>query len=807
MPPHDSSAEFFRSLTGHRPFNYQARLRDALRAGENVILRAPTGAGKTWAAVAPFLEARGGGPGRFADRLIYALPLRSLASALHAEVARACREQLNLNVETQCRERRYLPSDPVYITLQMGGQCDDPFLEGDLIFTTIDQLLSNYLLQPASVPARVGNIGAAALIGSFIVLDEFHLLDPAASLATAVEMLDRLGPLARFLLMSATVPDAVADWLAQKLRAKTSLLQPEDLAEMPAQRNKRRCFAWSGDPLTAATVKSRHRGGRTLAILNTVGRAQQLFSDLEAAFAADPEPPELLLLHSRFFPGDRSRTEARLLQLFGKSAPPANAVAVATQTIEAGLDISAEVLLSELAPMNAILQRAGRCARFADRPEGVVWVHELPPAKDGTKNVRPYPDDKIIASTRRCLSPSTEPLPCDAAQETAWLNAVHQQPDLDSLHHLDNLNRHRKLVSRAMVGEPGQDLIRQIAASVSLLITDSPESVRFDRGRWPTLLSVPRSSLLAGLSAASAPAGDWVLKTASPPHPDEPAPFTWRPAEARSAGWLVAVHPRFARYHQRLGLEIGKPSDAIPAVAYLEPRRDERRSYNRETWRDHSERVAQVGARVLAASPSAAAAFAKIAPPVPLAPLLDAVCRLHDVGKLTLDWQGEARRWQSLTAQPSASDEPLAHTQFDAERDANNPNRPRFPHHAAEGAVAAAPVLAKSFAAEAAEIALSSIARHHGGYCCADKLGPPVPAFRLVEGADRLLAPLARRLSAVLPKLGELSEHAADFKDCLYWINTDEGPAHVLLYRWALYCLLSRWLRLSDQRSFAESLQ
>lgn len=102
----------------------------------------------------------------------------------------------------------------------MGGQQDDPFFEGDVTFTTIDQLLSSYLFAPVSLPERVGNIGTGALIGSLVVFDEVHLLDPTRSLATSIEMLDRLKSLAQFVPMTATMPDSVLHWLEGKLGAK-----------------------------------------------------------------------------------------------------------------------------------------------------------------------------------------------------------------------------------------------------------------------------------------------------------------------------------------------------------------------------------------------------------------------------------------------------------------------------------------------------------------------------------------------------------------------------------------------------------
>ena len=80
-----SYRRFFEKLTGFSPHPYQERFAEELLRGRSVILRVPTGAGKTWAAVAPFLYALADSH-RLSDRLLYALPLRSLASSLFASV-------------------------------------------------------------------------------------------------------------------------------------------------------------------------------------------------------------------------------------------------------------------------------------------------------------------------------------------------------------------------------------------------------------------------------------------------------------------------------------------------------------------------------------------------------------------------------------------------------------------------------------------------------------------------------------------------------------------------------------------------
>ena len=187
--------DLFRTLMGKAvtPYPYQERTADSLIRGESVLLSAPTGAGKTWAALLGYLA--GLREERFhADRVLYALPLRTLATGLFQSTKTAC-----------ARVKDWEKGRPPVVSIQTGEEKEDPFFQGNVVFTTIDQLLAGYLQIPLSLPRRLANINAGALIGSLVVLDEVHLLDPARSLATVMEMGRRLRGLAQFLLMTATL--------------------------------------------------------------------------------------------------------------------------------------------------------------------------------------------------------------------------------------------------------------------------------------------------------------------------------------------------------------------------------------------------------------------------------------------------------------------------------------------------------------------------------------------------------------------------------------------------------------------------
>ncbi|MDD5402900.1 MAG: hypothetical protein PHU52_06590, partial [Dehalococcoidales bacterium] len=119
---------------------------------------------------------------------------------------------------------------------QTGEQQDDPKLEGDITFATIDQVLSSFLNIPYSLSLRQGNINAGAVISSYLVFDEFHLFAPDSTLPTTLEMLRMVKGVAPFLLMTATFSEALLERLAALLSAKIVTVTNEDLKSIPTQR-------------------------------------------------------------------------------------------------------------------------------------------------------------------------------------------------------------------------------------------------------------------------------------------------------------------------------------------------------------------------------------------------------------------------------------------------------------------------------------------------------------------------------------------------------------------------------------------
>jgi len=257
-------------------YPYQQRVKDALHQGKSVVLQAPTGSGKTRAALAPFVEAFFDfPPDRFPRQCLYAVPLRVLATQFehhYRELAESYQRRF-------CRR--------LEVRIQTGEFPEDPQLMGDLVFATLDQVLSSALGVPYSLSSSQANVNVGAVLGSYLVFDEFHLFPPAA-MQTTLQLLRLYGRWAPFILMTATFSRTMLEEAAALLGAQVEIVPPEEVAQIETRRGtlprRERRFFWREKVLSAEDVLSAHGPmGRSMAVCNTVERAIGLYQALVEA--------------------------------------------------------------------------------------------------------------------------------------------------------------------------------------------------------------------------------------------------------------------------------------------------------------------------------------------------------------------------------------------------------------------------------------------------------------------------------------------------------------------------------------------
>ncbi len=150
----------------------------------------------------------------------------------------------------------------------------------------------------------------------------------------------------------------------------------------------------SDEALVALLRKQLHESGCAVVIRNTVSRAQHTFDLLQKEFGSHMD---VLLDHARFLACDRSDIDQNLLLRFGKSSTSEmrQGIVVATQVVEQSLDVDFDMMITDVAPADLILQRAGRLHRHrrgegeSERPEplrqarmyitGVTWNRDAAP--------------------------------------------------------------------------------------------------------------------------------------------------------------------------------------------------------------------------------------------------------------------------------------------------------------------------------------------------------------------------------------------------------------------------------------------
>jgi CRISPR-associated endonuclease/helicase Cas3 len=795
----------FEMTTERQPFDYQVEVARLLFGGRNVLLRAPTGAGKTWAVLAPFLF--DGWKGR-PTRLIYALPLRTLAQGVYEEARKAASKLVRGTVGT-------------FVTIQTGEQPDDPFFDrGRIIVTTYDQVLSGLLDSPYGLSDRLHNINAAAIAGALVVFDEFHLMPVQMAFLTAVAGLHLFRDLCQSVWMTATATEPLEKVLREALNTPQVPATPEETArlhsELPSVRNVIRTLQVENSTLRADAVL-KFAEGRSIVLANTVARAQDLYRNIAQTLRDKHSNTPILLLHSRFFKQDRQRKEAELRKLLGPGAK-GPAILVATQVIEAGIDISCDHLHTELCPMSSLVQRAGRCARFPFET-GTVHVYNLP---DEARSWLPYGDlineDPTLGRTRQLLARIGSAL-INPKITTEWVEEVHAGDDAQALRTpwvsrvIECVDRiHRKAILRDR--QTGvADLIRG-DDSDSLRVIVAYEKNLPETPAKREAISLARWSLARHLDGGRELGWFWDSTR------DEP---TWRALRTRGdlrLTYALCLRAEFAQYTEEVGLIVG-----VSGNKESPPREPARRPgyapLHEEAWVHHARCVAAETERrmdrecradgFLAARLSARYMLSGSA-------VLDATracALLHDLGKLQEEWQ----RWAEAAMRAKDTSykyiAPLAHTDFnsdnlqDRERERQVSKITPRPAHAPASAYygqapivemlsTAPPLLLRPLAAAC----LSAILAHHGGWL------PPPEKTGIGMGIRKLdctwIASLADLgLSGLKPEVNSLTIESNKYRRMQELLNCVVHQKNMATF-WPLIAYLTRVLRLSDQRATSE---
>lgn len=396
-------SERFPSLSGATPNDVQVASVELARTAASpclLLIEARPGLGKTEAGLlaAEALASRFGCGGLFVG-----LPTMATANPMFLRVAdwlRTMGEQVNsINLahgkaalnrdfadlirQTSVRSlSMYGDGDAVRVVSWLRGRKRN--LLANSVVGTVDQFLMGGL------KAKHLALRHLALAGKVVLIDEVHAADDYMR-EYALTMLEWLGRYRTpVILMSATLPPeqrqqyieayakgrgddlpvtAAASGYPQVTRYDGTLSVSAIRQGGVEQRIQIERFPDGDEQLIERLSVALARGGCAAVVRNTVSRAQATYAALRAEFGDD-----VLLLHSRFIAPHRMHRERALVAALGRGGHrPQRLIVVGTQVLEQSLDVDFDLMVTDLAPIDLLLQRAGRLHRHArdGRPEAV----------------------------------------------------------------------------------------------------------------------------------------------------------------------------------------------------------------------------------------------------------------------------------------------------------------------------------------------------------------------------------------------------------------------------------------------------
>lgn len=424
----------FAQVFGFGPNPMQQKMA-ATDFGPVVVVEFETGSGKTEAALWRFATLFAEGA---VDLLVFALPTRIAATQIAARVSKFI-ETLFPNpdyrpntvlavpgyVRADGEDAKELlphfevlwPDRPDEAAAHRRWAAENPkrYLAAAVAVGTIDQVLLS------GIATRHAHLRGAALLRALLVVDEVHASDIYMTALLRGVLQRHVAAGGHGVLLSATLGGAARDDLVragQRGRRSHSLAEVLIKTPYPAVSDKggsrpvepsgteklaEICRApWFDMPeeIGHAALTAARRGARVLVIRNTVAGAIAVQRAIEAAAGKDDRTlfragGVVAPHHGRFAAEDRRLLDTAVEESFGRRAERhSGLVLVGTQTLEQSLDIDGDLLLTDLAPIDVLLQRLGRLHRHAERPRPPGFadcrsVVVTPAARDLTAFLKP----------------------------------------------------------------------------------------------------------------------------------------------------------------------------------------------------------------------------------------------------------------------------------------------------------------------------------------------------------------------------------------------------------------------------------
>ncbi|WP_040335440.1 CRISPR-associated helicase/endonuclease Cas3 [Candidatus Magnetobacterium casense] len=421
--------DFARCLAGKvwtlKPFQQEARR----LAAKNIILVAATGSGKTEYSMNWIDGAKA----------FYLLGLKMAVSEMHKRFREVFAKDDNNNVSLLHGDIAYNLEDTDNTETYTERIETARKLCAPLTVATADQLVT--------AAFKYNGYELVYLTASYskIVVDEIQSFSPdsIAAIVVFLKEIHRLG--GKFLLMTATLPPFVKE----ELEALGNVEIPSPV--LPGIRRHR--ISVHGEEINdpgslAMVIDSLETGRKVLVVCNTVRRAQEMYEALRDEGAC--------LLHSRFIQRDRKLKETAIMAINDPTHPPV--VWIATQVVEASLDLDFDVLFTECSPVDSLFQRFGRCYRKREYGLPTPNIHIF-----HAKTFKVY-DADLMARTYRHLKDRYDGLFMTEEDKQATIEHIFR--DIETTQYYRSYKNYKNLLElgfKAQTKKEAQEMFRKIA--------------------------------------------------------------------------------------------------------------------------------------------------------------------------------------------------------------------------------------------------------------------------------------------------------------------------------------------------------
>lgn len=355
--------------------------RICLETLHDVVAIAPTGSGKTEASLMWALNSN-------PSKIIFLMPTMVTSNSLY--------ERLSTNYfpEISCG-LSHSGAETYFYRKSLTDESENSYEKFEILYqkafipavmvSTVDQLLST------GFHTGLWCHKEYALVGSAVIFDEIHAYDSytIGLITSTIKKIKKFG--GKVMLMSATMPNFLKKHFLELLGLK----DPVVAEELMERANNEWIYLDMGlEDVREEIISEISKGKKVALIVNDIESAKKEFKYYSEMGI------KTMCLHSEFTMIDRNRKES---ELTSKEGHPYQLV-VSTQVMEVSLDVSFDVMFSECAPIDSLVQRAGRCNRYGNLSDSKFYVFN--PSETAVKWVYKK-QSEIIEKTTKVLKENT----------------------------------------------------------------------------------------------------------------------------------------------------------------------------------------------------------------------------------------------------------------------------------------------------------------------------------------------------------------------------------------------------------------